>query len=196
MFQDVDSHQIRDWQLEYLTESGVNTAPTNSELWQYIFQNHKYNCMLWDEEDKARRKDVSDAEIATNKRNIDVYNQQRNDYVEKIDDIILKRIPNDHKFSKDAWCNSETAGSIIDRLSINSLKCFHMKKQVMRENASQEHIAQCTKKLSALESQGAGLVESLERLLRGIENGTAFYRIYRQFKMYNDPNLNPYLLGK
>jgi hypothetical protein len=26
--------------------------------------------------------------------------------------------------------------------------------------------------------------------------GRAFFKVYRQFKMYNDPSLNPYLYGK
>jgi hypothetical protein len=39
------------------------------------------------------------------------------------------------------------------------------------------------------------LLFCLNQLLKGASRGRSFYRIYRQFKMYNDPNMNPYLSG-
>ena len=30
-------------------------------VWHWIERNHRYNCLLWDEEDQARRTDVSEA---------------------------------------------------------------------------------------------------------------------------------------
>ena len=30
----------------------------------------------------------------------------------------------------------------------------------------------------------------------GMRCGTAYFKVYRQFKMYNDPTLNPYLYAK
>jgi hypothetical protein len=39
------------------------------------------------------------------------------------------------------------------------------------------------------------LLFSLNQLLKGASKGRSFYRIYRQFKMYNDPRMNPYLSG-
>ena len=55
-------------------------------VWQAIEDNHRCNCLLWDEEDLARRRSVPDAEIAANKRAIDGYNQKRNDPIERIDE--------------------------------------------------------------------------------------------------------------
>ena len=51
--------------------------------WQWIEANHRFNNLLWDEEDLARRKNVPDSSIATNKRAIDGYNQKRNDAIER-----------------------------------------------------------------------------------------------------------------
>ena len=50
-----------------------------------VCQQHQFNFLLWHEEDVARSPDVGDARIATVKRAIDGYNQNRNDWIEKID---------------------------------------------------------------------------------------------------------------
>ena len=109
--------------------SGCETA------WSWIAANHRFNMLLWDEEDQARRTDVDAQAIADNKRAIDRFNQQRNDAVEKIDEALLARIAN-IPIAPCAWHNSETAGAMIDRLSILSLKAFHMAAQTRRSDAS------------------------------------------------------------
>ena len=78
-----------------------------------------YNFRLWHEEDRARSPTASDAEIAQVKRAIDKLNQQRNDWIEKLDDWITEELAR-RKVSApaDAPQNTETLGSTIDRLSI------------------------------------------------------------------------------
>ena len=95
----------------------------------------------------------------------------------------------------DAWQNSESAGSIVDRLSILSLKIFHMRAEAMRDGATDAHRAACAEKLARLELQRADLSRCLDTLLARAAEGRAFWRVYRQFKMYNDAALNPYLYG-
>jgi hypothetical protein len=56
--------------------------------------NHRCNCLLWDEEDLARRRKRPDAEIAANKRAIDGYNQKRNDAIERIDEAAAEFLRN------------------------------------------------------------------------------------------------------
>jgi hypothetical protein len=63
-------------------------VPQSDGAWQWIEANHRFNTQLWDEEDKARRKDVDDAAIAANKRAIDGFNQQRNDAIERLDEAL------------------------------------------------------------------------------------------------------------
>ena len=163
-------------------------------VWHWIEINHRSNCLLWDEEDLARRRDVPDAAIAANKRAIDRYNQARNDAIERIDEQILLRVAATPILA-DAWHNSETAGSIIDRLSIISLKIFHMRAQTERLDVSVDHVDACRDKLVSLERQRADLARCFWTLLDAAARGRAFFRVYRQFKMYNDPALNPRLYG-
>jgi hypothetical protein len=173
-----------------------NTPAQFSEgLWQFIELNHRYNNSLWDEEDLARRKDVADSEIAANKRAIDGFNQKRNDAIERMDEVILSALAG---VTPQPGCrlNSETAGSIIDRISIVALKIFHMGLQTQRTDASAEHIATCQTKHARLVEQRDDLAACLEQLLAECAAGVARYKVYRQFKMYNDATLNPYLYGK
>ena len=163
--------------------------------WQWIEANHRFNNLLWDEEDLARRKDVSDSAIAANKRAIDGYNQQRNDAIERIDEQLLSALAA-VKQTPGARLNSETAGSMIDRLSILALKIFHMTEQTRRTDATAEHVATCAEKLARLRLQRDDLARCLDTLLAKAARGEAFWKVYRQFKMYNDPALNPYLYGK
>ena len=172
-----------------------NSIPhKKNTIWYWVDKNHQYNCQLWDEEDKARRINVNDSNIAENKRNIDQFNQKRNDAIEKIDEHILERLIN-IKVSENAWFNSETAGSIIDRLSIVSLKILHMGIQADRIDIDSIQKMEANDKKGRLITQRNDLLFCFNQLLDNSSNGVAFYRIYRQYKMYNDPRLNPYLSG-
>lgn len=167
--------------------------PTPDALaWQFIEANHRCNNLLWDEEDQARRTDVPDSAIAANKRAIDGCNQRRNDAIERIDECLLAELEGVARRG-DARMSSETAGAMIDRLSILALKIFHMRAQTRRSDASREHVETCAAKLARLEEQRRDLAACLGRLLAECAAGTAYFKVYRQFKMYNDPALNPYL---
>ena len=163
----------------------------SDSLFKFIEANHFFNTKLWNEEDLARRQNVSDSEITKNKRAIDKFNQTRNDCIEQMDSFILERILN--ITSKNAKQNSETLGAMIDRLSILSLKIFHMGIQTRRENVSEVHIQTCSNKLEILKNQRNDLCVCFDELLYDCSQGLRYFKQYNQFKMYNDPNLNPQL---
>ncbi len=120
----------------------LETNSSSQDLWHFIERNHKCNQLLWGQEDLARRNDVEPAEIVKNKRAIDQYNQIRNDAIEKIDEVILWKL--ESVILKDgAQQNSESAGSMIDRMSILALKINAVELQAKRTDVDSRHIDLC-----------------------------------------------------
>jgi hypothetical protein len=163
-------------------------------LLEVVCQQHQFNYLLWHEEDVARSPDAPDARIAAVKRAIDGYNQQRNDWIERIDESLMQLLAGGGVLPRpDARLNTETPGSVIDRLSILSLRIFHLEEQLERDDADEAHRAKVTERLERCRVQQADLSQSLGELLRDIFSGRKLLKVYRQLKMYNDPTLNPYL---
>jgi uncharacterized protein DUF4254 len=191
------SAEIVDLHDRLLAQADWSTASLGDpagDVWSFIERNHRCNCRLWVEEDQARRRDVPDSEIAANKRNIDVFNQRRNDAIEKIDENLLALLAAQGR-GEGTRLNSETAGAMIDRLSILALKIFHMTIQAERRDADREHLETSRGRLARLIEQRADLAGCLDALLADCLAGRARFKVYRQFKMYNDPAFNPYLYG-
>jgi cell division protein FtsB len=187
---------LHDHYLSYETwpENFILQHQSSGTVYEFIEMNHFFNTKLWNEEDLARRQKVSASEIAKNKREIDKFNQARNDCIEKIDDFILQAIPKlSEMLGKQ---NSETLGGITDRLSILSLKIFHMSIQTKRTDTSQAHRDICSGKLRILINQRSDLVVCYDELQNDCLNGLRHFKQYKQFKMYNDPNLNPQIYSE
>ena len=55
------------------------------------------------------------------------------------------------------------------------------------------HLQTSLTKYHALDAQQKQLLDCLEYLLQEVTDKTRTFRIYHQFKMYNDPALNPEL---
>ena len=157
-----------------------------------VQQNHYFNFMLWHEEDIARRDDLGSERVHQAKRAIDHYNQQRNNFIEEMDKVLVADLQ-----PAESGCpkNSETPGMIIDRLSILALKEFHMREETQRADATDEHRGKCAEKLARITLQRSDLTQSLTELIDAIIVRTRSFAVYYQFKMYNDPALNPQLYG-
>jgi hypothetical protein len=183
----IQSAAVANW------HAGGNVSSKNS-FEEIVLQQHRHNYDLWHEEDEARRTDVGDSVIAKVKRAIDKLNQQRNDCIEKIDDyLVLELEKNGVKYHSSVKRNSETPGSIIDKLSIIALRIFHMNEQIVRKDTEQSHIDKCRSRLQILNEQQFDLAESLTDLWQELCRGEKRLKVYRQFKMYNDASLNPAL---
>lgn len=161
-----------------------------------VMRQHAKNFQLWHVEDNARRLDVSDSVIAACKRDIDKLNQKRNDFIEELDrclnSLLQPALPTD----AEQRINTETVGMALDRLSILSLKLYHMEEETRRIDVSAEHIENCRKKLDVLEKQHAALSRAVLELVDEYAAGSKVPASYYQFKMYNDPELNPQLYNR
>lgn len=165
-----------------------------SGLMSVVCQQHQFNYQLWHEEDIARSRDVTDEKIAEVKRAIDGFNQNRNDWIERTDEALIEMCSSlGVTPTADAKLNTETPGSTIDRLSIMSLRVFHLKEELERDDADEAHVAKVQEKLDRCALQQSDLSQSLTELLEDIFAGRKLLKVYRQMKMYNDPTLNPYL---
>ena len=159
-----------------------------TELFATILGNHRANFDLWHEEDKAREPGASDATIAQVKHNIDSINQRRNDLIEAMDRMLLAGAGDQNA---DAPLHSETPGLMIDRLSILALKIFHTEEETRRESASEAHRERNRARLALLLEQRGDLAACLNALWDDVLHGRQRFKLYRQMKMYNDPELNP-----
>ncbi len=191
-------------------DAALASAPASAEandVTGWIAVNHFHNRSLWAQEDLARRTQAPDAEIVANKRAIDRHNQARNDAIERIDEFLLSALAlvdpatigsalPVSTVAPGARLNSETAGSMLDRISILGLKIAAMREQTQRSDVDDAHRQACGERLQRLIQQRADLGACFDARLADARTGRAYCKVYRQFKMYNDPRLNPALVAE
>ena len=146
----------------------------------------------WHMEDEVRDPAIESVDALKWKRRIDSSNQERTDIVEEIDNYFLEKYKN-VQAHKSAKINTESPAWAIDRLSILALKIYHMHEETVRTNIDEPHLQQRKQKLTILLQQQTDLSLAIDELIEDIEKGNKYMRVYRQMKMYNDPELNPVL---
>jgi hypothetical protein len=160
-----------------------------------LFRKVWIDAVQWHLEDIIRDPLIDPKAALALKRRIDRSNQDRTDLVEKIDSY-FRTVYADVKPLPDATINTESPAWAVDRLSILSLKIYHMRCEAQRTDASVEHLERCKAKLGVLLEQRVDLTTAIDQLLADIEAGRKYMKVYRQMKMYNDPSTNPVLYGK
>ena len=161
----------------------------------YLYLKNWIDTVQWHLEDIIRNPEIEPVEALKIKRRIDKSNQDRTDLVELIDSYMLDKYK-DVEVKADATINTESPAWAIDRLSILALKIYHMRVEATREDADEQHKAECQKKLDVLLEQRKDLSSAIDQLLADIEAGNKYMKVYKQMKMYNDPALNPVLYAK
>lgn len=161
----------------------------------YLYLKNWIDAVQWHLEDIIRNPSIDPEEALKIKRRIDKSNQDRTDLVELIDSFFLDKYK-DVKPQPQATINTESPAWAVDRLSILTLKIYHMQQEADRTDATDDHRAQCRRKLDVLLEQKSDLSAALDTLLTDIREGRKYMKVYKQMKMYNDPNLNPVLYGK
>ena len=179
-----------------LTELWHDTAPIKPNdttspkgLTQWI---HYKNYIVWHLEEFVRKEGPSEADVLEAERIIDLHNIKRLAAIEQIDiwlDNVLKSAGvSPHE---DVLVNSETPGSIIDRLSILTLKIFHIREQLEAKSVSEQERQNYNIRLSVLVEQYTDLTKALDALMLDLRQAKKQHKVYRQFKIYNDPNFHP-----
>ncbi len=153
------------------------------------------DAVQWHLEDIIRDEAIDPVDALALKRRIDRSNQDRTDLVEEIDTYFRQQFAG-VSVQADATINTESPAWAIDRLSILALKIWHMREQTERTDADAAHLAKCQAKLDVLLEQRVDLTTAIDQLLDDIAAGRKFMKVYRQMKMYNDPDTNPILYGK
>ena len=82
---------------------------------------------------------------------------------------------------------AETVGWLADKISIIELKIWHMQEQADRRDQPPAFREQCLQRVAVLQEQRDDLSNELAQLLADIVSGRVVPKVYRQFKMYNDP---------
>ncbi|MBO4602367.1 MAG: DUF4254 domain-containing protein [Salinivirgaceae bacterium] len=183
---------------DYHKKDDVDTPIANpfeiKTIEYYLYLKNWIDTVQWHLEDIIRNPEIDPIEALKIKRRIDKSNQDRTDLVELIDSYFLDKYK-DVKVQPGATINTESPAWAVDRYSILSLKIYHMQEQVGRTDVSAEHKAQCQNKLNVLLEQKKDLGGAIDQLLDDIVAGRKYMKVYKQMKMYNDPNLNPVLYG-
>lgn len=182
----------------YLKGSGVDAPMANPYAERTIehdlFRKNWIDHAQWALEDIIRDPEIDPTYALQIKRRIDRSNQARTDLVELIDSFFLEQYQSVQVLDG-ATFNTESPAWAIDRLSILQLKLHYMSEAV-RTAASEEVRRKCEDKLAVLRQQDIDLRQAIDELLADIEAGRKYMRLYKQMKMYNDPELNPMLKGQ
>ena len=79
---------IRDEKIKMYANTNVSSSDSIKKLGEAVSELAFRNIKLWHCEDEVRRTDLADVEIVKIKRRIDTTNQERNDLMDKVDEIL------------------------------------------------------------------------------------------------------------
>jgi hypothetical protein len=128
------------------------------------------NTFQWHEEDRSRDLGADDAVLAAVKRSIDASNRRRVQTIDALDTWYVNSLVQ----NPTAPLHSESAGSIVDRLSILALKLYHVREVGM------------TARAAVLAEQASDLAEGLDRLQAEVLAGRLRLKLYPQIKVYRE----------
>ncbi len=188
--QSIDKYHIKN----DVNQKIENPYPKDS-LEHLLYLKNWIDTVQWHLEDIIRDPEISPEEALKIKRWIDRSNQERTDVVEYLDSWFLNKYKN-VKVKPNAKINTESPAWALDRLSILALKIYHMKEETERKDISPEKKKEVTEKYNILLEQQKDLSQAIDELLEEIEAGDKYMKVYKQMKMYNDPELNPVLYNK
>jgi len=186
---------IEDYHLTDNVDTTIHNPYSRDSIEHSLYLKCWIDTVQWHYEDLIRDPHINPTDALALKRRIDRSNQDRTDLVEEIDSY-FRRLYSEVTPLPDARLNTESPAWAVDRLSILALKIYHMKEQVGRTDASDDHRQRCQQKLAVLLEQQKDLSLAIDQLLDDYATGRKVMKVYRQMKMYNDPSTNPVLYKK
>lgn len=160
-----------------------------------LFHKNWIDTVQWHLEDIIRDPNISPVDALVIKRRIDASNQDRTDLVEQIDDHYMMAFSKIEPITN-ARLNTESPAWAIDRLSILALKIYHMQVEASREDVEENLRQKNQVKFHTLLTQREDLSLAIDQFLEDLSQGNRIMKVYRQMKMYNDPELNPVLYSQ
>ncbi|MBO0914467.1 DUF4254 domain-containing protein, partial [Streptomyces laculatispora] len=122
---------------------------------------HTVNGRLWDTEDRVRGTLLSAAQVADCNREIDQLNAERNMLAERADEVLGTLAD---AGCADAPLHTETLASVVDRLSVLTLRIWHSE-----QTASRDELAR--RRVPALHGQREELRAALDSLVTDVVAG-------------------------
>lgn len=176
-------------------DTPISNPYTEGSLENIFYAKCWIDAVQWHLEDIIRDPDIDPVAALALKRRIDASNQDRTDRVEDID-TWFRDTNADVTPLPEATINTESPAWALDRLSILALKLWHMREQAGRTDTDENHRNRSAARLAVLEEQRRDLTEAIDTLLEDIAAGRKYMKVYRQMKLYNDPDTNPVLYAK
>lgn len=189
---DVFEQSTVDYHVGDHVDTMINNPYAEGSIEHTLYAKNWIDAVQWHLEDIIRDPLIDPVEALALKRRIDRSNQDRTDMVEELDSYFRNCYASVTPMC-DATINTESPAWALDRLSILALKIYHMQAEAGRSDASVDHRAKCAGRLDILTQQRADLTKAIDQLLDDIAAGRKYMKVYRQMKMYNDPDTNPVL---
>lgn len=192
---DIFDRCVADYHIADNVDAPINNPFQPGSIEHSLYAKCWVDAVQWHLEDIIRDPDINPVDALALKRRIDASNQVRTDMVEEIDSWFRNRFA-DVTPAPDASINTESPAWAIDRLSILALKLWHMQEQAERPDADPALRQKSAARLDILKEQRVDLTSAIDALLRDIADGKKYMKVYRQMKLYNDPDTNPVLYAK
>ncbi|MFI1867563.1 DUF4254 domain-containing protein [Streptomyces jumonjinensis] len=134
---------------------------------------HTVNGHLWGTEDRVRGALLSAAQVADCKREIDQLNAERNVLAERADEVLGSLADAGRA---DAPLHTETLATVVDRLSVLTLRIWHS------ERAARDELTR--RRVPALHGQREELCAALDTLVSDVVAGRRRLPVPARFKLY------------
>jgi hypothetical protein len=170
-----------------------STTPfeAQNEISELLFACIEVNKKLWKLEDVSRMHELGFEAIAKTKMEIDLTNQRRNEIINQLDVQIEKLLGNVQSESLEKFY-SESPAILIDRIAIMFIR-HHFIEELIAVIEDNELLNEYLDKEKLLTQNMNDFGGFLDSYFVKIENGEAYFKVYKPLKIYNDDRVKNYI---